>query len=96
MKIIHLGTNAPIKYEVGDLGTDPVMAPDQPAFATYVDIHVSPDSSLLEAVSEVKKIWDIQTHEAIPLWIGANAEAAVLASVLNAEFGGAVEMRVIA
>lgn len=96
MKVIHLGNNAPKINLPGELGSDPVLAPDQTPFDTYIEIHVAPTSSLIEAVAEIKTVVAIQSHNAIPEWIGYNDEASALATVLNAEFGGAVEMRVIA
>ena len=94
-RIIQLGTAQPKQYAPATLGNDLVLLEVQPEFPTFTDIHVSGDSSLMQAVAECKDIWDIHTHETTPLWIGYNAEAALLATVLNVEYGGAIELREI-
>ena len=92
-RIIHMGTCRPKNYLSSALGEDLVLHEDQPELDTCTSITVSPDSTLVQAVSECMSIWEIHTHEDLPLWIGYNAEALLLATVLNTEYGGGIELR---
>lgn len=72
MRIIRLGNSAPKHYEPNRLGDDPVLTVEQPKFDTYTEIAISNDSSLLQAIAEVKTIWDIHSHNVSPEWISGN------------------------
>jgi hypothetical protein len=90
-RIIHLGTGQPKFYETSKNLGDPLqISLNQPLYKTYVNILVSDGSSLTQAVSECKRIWNIHAHEDIPLYIGYNLAALLLANVLQSEYGGLV------
>lgn len=86
MRILYLGNIAPCHYEKGELGEEPILKAEQPAFETITEIQVSPDSTLAQAVAEVRTIWDLHSHNDAPEWIGFNAEARSLALLLADEF----------
>lgn len=77
MRIIRLGNSAPCHYEKGELGEEPVLKTEQPVFETATEIAVSPDSSLQQAIAEIKTIWSIHSHNDAPDWISGNNEALV-------------------
>ena len=86
--MIYLGNNAPVMYLPGLLGAEPVMAPDQTPFTTQTAVEVSPNSTLLQAVAEIKSIWDIHSHADAPTFVSCSEDMQVIATVLCAEFGG--------
>ena len=92
-RIIKFGTDRPKWYERANLGEELVLQADQPEFQTFTEIQISEGSTITEAVDECMAVWDIHTHELLPLWISYTKEAALVAAVLNSEYGGAIEMR---
>lgn len=86
MRKIYLGNVAPITYKPGQMGEDLEHAEDQPVFETVTEINVSDDSSLFEAVDEIKRIWSIHSHDDKPEWIGYSREAMSLATILADEY----------
>lgn len=86
MRVIYLGNIAPCHYEKGELGSEPVLKAEQPAFETVTEIRVSDDSTLAQALKEVADIWGIHSHNDAPEWIGHNAEAKALAILLADHF----------
>lgn len=87
-RMIYLGNNSPKLYLPGQLGVDPVLADDQTPFTTETSIQVSPDSSLLQAVAEIRGIWALHAHQDNPSYVSCSEDLQVLASVLCDEFGG--------
>ena len=86
-RMIYLGNVAPKLYLPGQLGDEPVLAPDQTPFVTQTAIQVSENSSLLQAVYEIKNVWLIHSHEAAPTSITCTADVQILANILCQEFG---------
>lgn len=86
-RMIYLGNAAPKLYLPGQLGDEPVLAPDQTPFATQTAIQVSPASTLLQSVAEIKGIWDIHSHDAAPTFVSCSDDLQTLAKVLCEEFG---------
>lgn len=86
MRIIHLGNIAPCHYEKGELGSEPVLTAEQPAFETVTEIRVSDDSDLAQALKEVVTIWGVHSHNDVPEWIGHSADAKSLAILLADHF----------
>lgn len=78
------------KALIMQLVEEPKRDPDwqkNPDVEYVTTINVSPDSSLLEAVHEIKRIWGIHSSSDMPDWIGYSPEAKMLAAVLGDEFG---------
>ena len=86
-RMIYLGNDAPKEYLPGAMGDEPALAGIQTAFATQTVVSVSPDSTIVQAVAEIKTIWSIHSHEAVPVSIGCSEDMVMLANVLCAEFG---------
>ena len=86
-RMIYLGNEAPKQYLPGKLGADPVLAASQELFETTTTIVVSPDSSLIQAVSEIKTIWALHSFEVAPSSVGCSEDMQTLAAILCEEFG---------
>ena len=86
-KVIHLGNYLPIHYESNKLGDELAKKQFQEEFSTHTEIVISQDSTLNQAISEIKTIWALHSHQASPTYIAYNSEAETLAKVLSDEFG---------
>jgi len=86
-RMIYLGNVAPKMYRPGKLGADPVLTASQKPFETMTTIAVSPDSSLIQAVSEIQTIWGLHSHDTAPSSVGCSEDMMSLALVLCEEFG---------
>lgn len=87
MRLIVLGNQSPTLYERAPIGDDPVPLAVQDAPPSETTVRVSVDSTLLQAVSEIVRIWAIQSNSPAPTYIRHNAEAVLIASVLAEHFG---------
>jgi len=85
--MIYLGNDAPKQYLTSKLGEEPILAGSQASFDTVTSIAVSPDSSLIQAVSEIKTIWNLHSHASAPSSIGCSQDMQTLANILCEEFG---------
>lgn len=93
-KIIRLGNSNPIQYKSHRFGDESVQTEEQPKFDTITTIHVSPDSTVKQALEEIQSIWEDHSHDDAPTFIEYNTEAKSLAIVLSSVYND-VEIREI-
>lgn len=87
MRTIILGNQNPTLYERAQLGDELVPLAVQDAPPSETTIRVSDDSTTLQAVDEIVRIWAIQSNSPTPSYIRHSADADLIAAVLGEKFG---------
>lgn len=85
-KTIQLGNSNPIHYLSHNFGEESIQTEEQPKFDTTTTIHVSPNSTMKQALEEIQEIWKDHSHDTNPTFIEYNLEARSLAVVLSSIF----------
>jgi hypothetical protein len=85
-RIIYLGNSSPIYYKSHKFGEESIQTQDQPKLDTVTTIHISPDSTMKQALEEIQEIWTGHSHDENPSYIGYNTDAHTIAIVLSSMF----------
>ena len=92
-RIVYLGNPFPITSKAGALGRLPVPLSIQAKWDTTTVVRISPDSTMMQAIAEIKTIWKIHSNSASPTWVGFSEEARAIANLIVSEYGGTAVLK---